>query len=188
MLVSHQVNEAEVAFALSKPDDNIKSGPDGIPLYFLKRCRTFLIKLLILLYNKSLSSGIFPSLWKKSFVFSTHKSEDKSNGANYCQISIISALAKIFESIVSTKISEFLFNKIGPLQHGFIKGKSLLTNLLLYNEFLSIAFQKGFKVDLIYIDFSKAFDTVNYRLLLQKVWNFGIRGTLHHWLQSYLEN
>ena len=72
------------------------------------------------------------------------------------------------------------------MQHGFLKGRSVLTNLLLYNDFLSTAFREKFKVDSIYIDFSKAFDTVNHRLLLQKIWNIGIRGKLHSWLQSYL--
>ena len=95
-------------------------------------------------------------------------------------------LQKFLNIIVSSTISEFIFLKIGPFQHGFIKGRFVLTNLLLYNDFLSTAFKNGVKVDSIYIEFSKAFDTVNYRLLLQKVWNVGIRGKLFSWLQSYL--
>ena len=87
---------------------------------------------------------------------------------------------------MATRISEFIFNKIGPFQHGFLKGRSVLSNLLVYSDFLFEAFKVGSQVDSVYIDFTKAFDTVNHRLLLQKVWNAGIRGTLHRWLQSYL--
>ena len=78
LFISLQVEEIKVALALSKLDDNVKSGPDGIPLYFLKRCRSSLFKPLTYLYNKSLSAGIFPSTWKQSFIFSIHKSREKN--------------------------------------------------------------------------------------------------------------
>ena len=85
-----------------------------------------------------------------------------------------------------SRLSDFLFAKIGPWQHDFMKGRSVLTNLLLYNDVLFTAFQNNFQVDSIYIDFSKAFDTVNHERLLQKFWNAGVRGMLHRWLLSYL--
>ena len=74
LLISHKISEAEIAYAHSQLDDNIKSGPDGIPPYFIKRFRASLISPLTILSNNSLPLGLFPSLWKKSFVFPIHKS------------------------------------------------------------------------------------------------------------------
>lgn len=74
-----------------------------------------------------------------------------------------------------------------PEQHGFVKGRSIITNLLLYNEFLSNALDSSLQVDSIYTDFSKAFDTVD-GILFSKIWNFGIRGSLFRWITSYLSN
>ena len=83
----------------------------------------------------------------------------------------------MFESIIATRLSEFLLTKIGPQQHGFMKGRSVLTNLLLYNEYIFSAINNHMQVDSIYIDFSKAFDTVHHARLLAKIWNAGVRET-----------
>ena len=186
LLISYQVEESELLLAMLKLDDNVKSGPDALPPYFLRRCRPTLIKPILLLFNKSLAAGIFPTFWKQSYIFPIFKSGQKSNAANYRPISILSTLPKLFESIIASRLSDYLFSKIGPYQHGFMKGRSVLTNLLLYNDYLFSAFQNNQQVDSVYIDFSKAFDTVNHERLLQKVWNAGVRGTLHRWLRSYL--
>ena len=117
-----------------------------------------------------------------------YKSGKKSDASNYRPISIISMLAKIFESIVCSKLSEFLFPKIGTHQHGFIRGQSVLNNLFLYNDFLFEAFKVSLQVDSIYVDLSKAFDTANHGLLRQKIWNAGITSFLFRWLKSFLTN
>ena len=169
LLISMQIDELELISALSKLDDNIKSGPDGIPPYVIKKLKASLFSPLLKIFNKSLSQGIFPEIWKKSFIFPIFKDGGKSNAANYRPISIISTLAKIFESIVVKRLSEFFLRSIGIFQHGFIKRRSTLTNLLLFNDYIFNAFIKKQQVDAIYIDFSKAFDKVNHTLLLQKV-------------------
>ena len=138
------------------------------------------------LFNKSLASGTFPLVRKTSFIYPIHKSGDRSDVKNYRPISILSTLAKVFESIVTTRLSNFLFLSIGDSQHGFVEGRSFLSNLLLYNDFIFEAFKNKTQVDSNYFDFSKAFDTVNHERLLEKVWNAGIRGTLYRWIRSYL--
>ena len=186
MLISMQIDEQELIAALSRLDDNIKSGPDGIPPYFIKRLKFPLLSPLLKLYNKSLSSGVFPDFWKESFIFPIHKDGDKSDVVNYRPISILSTFAKIFESIIAKRLAEYFLRSIGSFQHGFIKGRSTLTNLLLFNDFIFEAFLEKWQVDSIYIDFSKAFDRVNHGMLLRKLENAGIEVSLLKWLESYL--
>ena len=75
---------------------------------------------------------------------------------------------------------------IGLFQHGFVKGRSTLTNLLLFSDFIHEVFLDKQQVDSVYIDFSKAFDKVHHGLLLRKLQNAGIGGSLLKWLESYL--
>ena len=73
---------------------------------------------------------------------------------------------------------------IGSFQHGFIKGKPTLTNLLLFDDFIYEAFLEKQQVETVYIDFSEAFDKINYGLLLRKIENAGIGGSVLKWLES----
>ena len=83
---------------------------------------------------------------------------------------------------------------IGPIvqeQHGFVRGRSTLTNLLIYNEFIINTFADCMQVDLVYnicdiMDFSKAFGSVQYSLLVAKLSNLSVRGIFLKWIQSYL--
>ena len=185
-LIAIQIDFGELILSLRKLDDNVKSGPDQIPPFFLRRCIPSLAKPILQLFNKSLSTGIFPSSWKNSYIYPIYKSGDKAEVQNYRPISILSTLAKVFESIVTSRLSDFLLLSIADSQHGFVKGRSVLSNLLIYNDFIFDAFKSRSQVDSVYFDFSKAFDTVNHDRLLGKVWNAGIRGTLFRWLGSYL--
>ena len=94
----------------------------------------------------------------------------------------------VFGSIVTKRLSNFLLLSISSSQQGFIKGRSTLKNLLLYNDYIFDAFKEKLQVDSIYFDFSMAFDTVNHNRLLENLWNVGVRGTLFRWLKSYLLN
>ena len=117
-----QIDEQELLSALCQLHENVKSGSDGVPPYFIKRLKCSLLKSPLILYNKSLSNGIFPDLWKSSFVFPIFKEGNRSDVSNYRPISILSTLAKIFESIMAKRMSEFFLRSLGPSQHGFVKG------------------------------------------------------------------
>ena len=115
------------------------------------------------------------------------KSGDKRNIVNYRPISIISAIPKVLDSIVAERISDIIFSKIIQEQHGFIKGRSTVTNLLLFSNVISDKLSKFYQLDTIYLDFSKAFDTVSYTKLLLKLKGIGFGGTLLKWLSSPLK-
>ena len=77
---------------------------------------------------------------------------------------------------------------LGAAQHGFLKGKSCLTNLLSFLDEVTRRLDEGSRVEVFYLDFSKAFDSVNHRLLAHKLWGFGIKGVLHQWIVEFLRD
>lgn len=182
------ISEDEIADYLISIDDKSSTGPDGIPPIFLKKCFSVLVKPLHYLFNLSLSTGVFPTFWKKSFVTPIHKSGSKNDICNYRAISKLSAIPKLFEAIISKKLSSILLNYISPAQHGFLMKHSIFTNLLVYQNFLTNALDQGLQVDTIYTDFQKAFDKVDHILLYYKLKSFGIDGNFLKWLYSYLTN
>ena len=129
-----------------------------------------------------------PEVWKKSFITPIFKSGDKHDISNYRPIAIIGSIAKIFDLIVTNKSTDQCISLIINNQHGFVKGRSIVTNLLLYSNYISQALDKYRQVDSIYLDFAKAFDKVDHNILLFKLHKLGINSHLIGWLKSYLFN
>lgn len=165
-------------------------GPDsdGIPARFIKACSSELSIPLTLIFNNSLNTGVFPSIWKTAHVIPIYKSGNKAKCANYRPVSILSCLAKVFESLVYDHIYNLVKPILSPNQHGFIKNRSTVSNLLVYKNYLCNAFASRGQVDLIYTDFQKAFDKVDHVILCQNINSHGVHGSLLRWVTSYLEN
>jgi exonuclease III len=180
------VAEDELMEKIKHLDINKGAGPDEIPPYFIKRCGKELCLPLLILFNKSLSTGIFPRRWKIAHIIPIFKNGDKSRCENYRPISILSCFAKLFESVVYNHLYNFFKPVISEKQHGFVKGRSTVTNLLVYKNYLCKTFSTGGQVDSGYTDFSKAFDRVNHGILCDKLALHGIHGSLYRWLVSYL--
>lgn len=107
--------------------------------------------------------------------------------SNYRPITIQPVLAKVFESLVLEGLAFSMEGIIAQEQHGFRKGRSTVTNLITFQEYIMSAFSKRLQVDCIYLDFSKAFDRVNHSILLSKLAGYGIHGSLLKWIESYLQ-
>lgn len=182
------ISVEEVSNMLSKIDINKNGGPDRIPNIFLRYCASQLALPLSIIFNKSLSSGVFPTTFKEAFVTPVFKSGDSSLITNYRPISMLNSIALIFEKIVHKQLLILLKDKISQCQHGFCKNKSTGTNLTHYINYISRALDSGLEVHAIYTDFSKAFDTVNHKILIKKLYAMGIRGRLLEWIKSYLKN
>jgi len=80
------------------------------------------------------------------------------------------------------------FQLIERSQHGFTKNRSCLTNLLEYLEFVSSYIDRGIPVDVVYLDFQKAFDKVPHRRLLARVESMGISGMVSRWIENWLKD
>ena len=130
--------------------------------------------------------AIVPLQWKVANITPVFKREDPTLATNYTPISLVCTLSKVLERCVHNHSYQHLEPHIYQMQYGFIRGKSTTTQLLeVYHEILeSVA--SGNEVDVIYLDFSKAFDKVPHHLLLRKLETLGTRGPLLAWFQSYL--
>ena len=108
--------------------------------------------------------------------------------SNYRPISLTSVLCKLLESIIRDTLTAHIdrFKLLKQSQHGFLKGKSCTTNLLEFTEKVMNCLDESTPVDIIYLDFAKAFDKVSRKKLMKKVKNFGIKGDLFTWIENWL--
>ena len=97
-------------------------------------------------------------------------------------------IAKLFESIVCTILSNHISNVIPPAQHGFMNGRNTITNLLEFTNFANRTLESECQLDVIYTDFQKAFDRVQHCVLLSKLQTLGIHSQVLNWIGSYLMN
>ena len=116
------------------------------------------------------------------------KSGDSSVTNNYRPISLTCILFKTMESIVKDQMSDYLLRRglISRHQHGFICGKSTCTQLLESIQDWSLSLRCGNSVDVVYIDFSRAFDSIVHSKLLAKLTSYGIGYELHAWIAEFL--
>ena len=151
---------------------------------------TPLVSILTQSINASFTDGIFPQLLKTAKVIPIYKSGSKADTSNYRPISLLSIFSKIYEKTMSSRLVSF-FNRnktLYPRQYGFRSLHSCEHALLdAQNTILSTLDKKQVAL-LLLIDFSKAFDMVDHSILLNKLNNYGIRGTALKWMASYLNN
>jgi hypothetical protein len=161
-------------------------------LYFLykAKCSQNLIGPLCKIFQTSLTSGKLPTQWLEAVVTPIFKKGDKCKAENYRTISLTSSTCKLFEKVLVRQLLEFLRNKnVVPInQHGFIPGRSAITNLLTSCNQWTKLLDTGKTVDIVYLDFSKAFDRVPLSLLLHKLESYGINGHVLNWIAAFLSS
>ena len=163
-------------------------GPDKIRARSLKELSSELSLPLTIIFNKCLAEGVVPSDWKLSNVTAIFKKGDKTDGGNYRPISLTSLICRLLESIIRDNILTHLrtYNLINRSQHGFWAHQSCLTNLLEFLEIVTKLIDEGHNVDVIYLDFSKAFDKVPHVRLMSKLRAHGIVGEVANWIEDWL--
>jgi len=163
-------------------------GPDNIHPQLLKECATVLAKPLSMIYQKSFDTGSLPSDWKSANIVPIFKKGKKSDRSNYRPVSLTSVPCKVMEGIIKENLLSFLQDNkmINNDQHGFMRGRSCLTNLLETLESWTRALDEGFGLDVIYLDYKKAFDSVPIKRLLIKLRQYGIGGKLILWIEDFL--
>ena len=162
-------------------------GPDGIHGMVLKNCAFGLAYPLSMLFRVSYNTGIIPVEWKLANVVPVHKKGTKADVENYRPISLTCLIMKIFEKIVRDEILLKCKSVLNPNQHGFLPAKSCETQMINFTESLTCSLNNNVQTDVVYFDFSKAFDSVNHDILLKKLKNeFGLNGRLLKFLADYL--
>ena len=136
----------------------------------------------------SLQEGIVPLEWKEANIIPLFKQGSRNKYVNYRPVSLTSVICKLLESIIRDHIMDFLIkNKlINSSQHGFLKSKSCLTNLLCFFEEITKWVDEGSPVDIIYLDFQKAFDKVPHQRLILKLKSHGIGISIINWIEQWL--
>ena len=180
--------EQDIVDAIDELSNTSSSGPDGLAAIFLKKCKLSLAKPLYSLWRDCLDKGVTPAKLKEAHIIPIHKGGSQGVAANYRPIALTSHLIKIFEKVMRNKIVSFfqdhdLFN---DSQHGFTLGRSCLSQLLAFHDKILSVLEQGLNVDTVYLDFAKAFDKVDHRIVLKKLSILGIRGKVLAWIESFL--
>jgi hypothetical protein len=147
-------------------DEQKSPGPCGISPSILRKLVSVVKVLLWLMFNMSLLTGIFPAVWKESFIVPIFKRGEKWNISCYRELSILSVILKLFEEMICDEITPVIRPQISVMQHGFMMGRSTVeSNLVEFSNFVIDKIENGHLVDGVYTDYLKAFDRVNYSLL-----------------------
>ncbi|PKU29150.1 rna-directed dna polymerase from mobile element jockey- hypothetical protein [Limosa lapponica baueri] len=133
-------------------------------------------------------TGEVPEDWRKANITPVYKKGNKEDPGNYRPISLTSVPGKIMEQLVLEVISKHIEDKavIGSGQHGFTKGKSRSTNLIAFYDVITRWLDEGRAADVIYLDFSEAFDTVSHNILIRKLRKCGLDDGIVRWIESWL--
>uniref|UniRef100_A0A1Y1K5G1 Reverse transcriptase domain-containing protein n=1 Tax=Photinus pyralis TaxID=7054 RepID=A0A1Y1K5G1_PHOPY len=188
MFTLNKITAEDFRNAIKKLKPKKAAGNDMFPPYIVGGSSEWLEKPLLHIYNLAIKTETFPDMWKESIVVPIHKSGNKKLVENYRPIAILSAPAKLFELILHTKLFIHIKPSLDDSQHGFVSHKSTLTNLLTFTNHVQESLDSKQQVDVIYTDFTKAFDKVDHDLLLGKLY---LHGLTLHWLNffaSYLKN
>jgi len=181
---------AEIEKLIDSLDTKKSTGPNSVPIFILKTFKKFFSFWLSKLVNICFVIGTFPYILKIAKVTPLHKKDSKLDYLNYRPISLLSVFSKIYEKLIYSRTYHFLCeNKlINSKQFGFRSNHSTNHALLNITERIKALVDKGQYVCGIFIDLEKAFDTVNHKILCEKLKYYGLRGNVNKLFQSYLSN
>ena len=182
--------EEDLVECIGKLSGTSAPGPDGIPVILLKKCQEELKKPLHILWTESVRVGVVPSRLKLGVVVPIFKGGERHLARNYRPVCLTSHIIKVFEKVVVNALVKFMENQslFNRNQHGFRKGRSCLSQLLEQHAEILDSMCTGGAVDVIYLDFAKAFDKVDHGVLLEKLKEIGVHGVLLKWIRCFLTN
>lgn len=181
------ISVSEVHKALRDIDPKKSAGTDNLDPFLLKVAADIIAEPIAHIFNLSLLSNSIPKSWKAAYVLPLHKGGDPSELNNYRPISKLSALSKILESLVNVQLKQFLADKniLNNFQSGFRSGHSTITAATLVTNDIIGALDKKQHAAALFVDLSKAFDSVDHGLLLTKLRSVGLSEKAVAWFQNY---
>ena len=178
----------DVQIAINSIKISASRTPDNIPAIYIKKAAKHLIKPLADFFNFSLCTGQVPKLWKEAIVVPIHKKGLKNDPSNFRPISLTSILCRILEKIIHNKLIHHLMqNKlISDAQHGFLQRRSTLSQQVKLLNTLTKNYDHKSRLDMIYLDFSKAFDRVSHNKLVYILDHLKVNSKVITWITNYL--
>uniref|UniRef100_A0A8C3H5H4 Reverse transcriptase domain-containing protein n=1 Tax=Chrysemys picta bellii TaxID=8478 RepID=A0A8C3H5H4_CHRPI len=174
---------------LEKLDEHKSMRPDALHPRVLKELADVIAEPLAIIFENSWRSGEVPDDWKNTNVVPIFKKGKKEDPGNYRPVSLTSVPGKIMEQVLKESILQHLEERkvIRNSQHGFTNGKSCLTNLIAFYEEITGSVDEGKAVDVLFLVFSKAFDTVSHSILASKLKKYGLDEWTIRWIESWLD-
>ena len=178
----------DVLDAIAEMSQSSSPGPDKFPATILIECREILAEPIACMWQYSMDSGKIADLFKLQSITPVFKKGSRAKAVNYRPVSLTSHLVKLFERIVRKRMVTFIEDNrmFTASQHGFRSGRNCLTQLLHHIDDVLNDLSADANADVIYLDFAKAFDKVDHKILLKKLRSYGIGGRLYHWIESFL--
>ena len=188
-IVVSPITENDLVTVVAGLNDSA-AGYDNIPTKILKYVIDTIKIPFTHIVNSSLISGTFPDIYKQSKVIPLFKGGCKTSLNNFRPISLLPSFSKILEKIMHIQMENFFDsnNVITPLQFGFRKTKSTTSAILTITDHILKSFDSSKYTIGLFLDFKKAFDSVNHRILMRKLYHYGIRGVAYNWVLSFLSN
>ena len=187
-----EIHSSGVLKLLKELEPHKACGPDKIPTYILRECAEEIAPLLTKIFTQSIEEGDLPEDWLSANVCPIFKKGNKSLPANYRPISLTSVSCKLLEHIIFRNIMAHVekHHILKPYQHGFLKNHSCETQLINTVEEIMyyLDHETGAQIDMLVLDFSKAFDLVSHPKLVRKLEHYGVRGLTLRWINSWLTN
>lgn len=184
------VTQDQVMAIIASLNDRKAAGFDGFKTTFIKKIANFIVSPLCNIINRSIDTSIFPDDMKLAKITPLYKKGSKNLCENYRPISILSVFSKITEKVINDQILNYLENNnlLYENQFGFRKNLGTTDALIEFTNQTLNSFNQGKCVLGIFIDFSKAFDTVDHNILLQKMNLLGFTDSVVKWVEDYLTN
>ena len=151
-----------------------------------KSCAREISPSLCALLNLSLAEGKLPIEWIDTLVVPVLKKGKKEEVATYSPISLLCVVSKVLERCIFEHLKEFLCPFFDNSQHGFLQGRSTVTQLLAFYHEIGVSLDKSLQSDIGYLDLAKAVDSVSHHGLLLKLSQHGVSAKRLQWFESYL--
>ena len=184
----HDVSCGEVKRVVTSIPNNKAPGIDKIPSRVIKEAAPVIIPQVTSVIDSSFKTSVFPSAWKTAEVLPILKEGDHEEACNNRPISLLPILSKVCEKVALNQLTPYLISKqrLAINQSGNKKWHSTETSLLTSTDSILRAIDQKKVTAVAYLDMSKAFDSINHCILLNKLTKIGLSETAVAWFRSYL--